>query len=175
MKKFKRVICGLLVMITLLAVSVPAYAAKTSNVSTAGSMRTATVITVKTDKKTTLEFKQTKGKAAYLNKALGTSYINTYGDFYLYVVDQSGKEAPKKYECSFKKSITIKLSANKTYKISILPQTDSVTYNRLVKSGKLWYRNYLCSGVEWTKIPEWSITAKKVVSLKVNSVVKAPR
>lgn len=175
MKRFTRIMCAMLVVVTLLAVSMPAYAAKTCNASTSGSMRTATVITVKTDKKTTLKFEQTKGRITYQNMATGTSKLDTYGDFYLYVVDQSGKEAPKKYECSFKKSVTVKLSANKTYKISILPQTDDVTYNRLVRSGKLWYRAPWNKSVTWTKMPEWSITVNKVVSLKINSVVKAPR
>jgi len=175
MKQLRRIICVLMVMITLLAMSVPAFAAKTTNASTSGSMRTATVMTVKTDKKTTLKFTQTKGKAAYQNWFQGTSYLNTYGDFFIYVVDQSGKEAPKSYECSFCKSVSIKLSANKTYKITIMPQSEDVTYSRLVRSGKLWYRNGINNYITWTKVPEWTVSVNKVISLKINSVVKAPQ
>jgi len=172
---FKMMVCMVLVMVTVFAMGAPAYAAaKAKKQTTYGDMYAAKVIQVKTEKATKLHFTQTKGKFEYQTWTLGTSKKEYYGDFYIYVVDQSGKEAPKKYECTFKKSLTISLKANKTYTITISANPESVTYNRLVKKHVLWNRSRLGDYITWTKLPKWTVTVDKALSLSTIRSVRTP-
>ena len=117
----------------------PVSAATAKNYTTGGYGNVSKVMVVKTKKATKLKFSQIKGKISYSNAAMGTSYLNTYGDFFIYVKDMSGKERSKMYNCYMKKSATINLSANKTYEIIVCPSAKDMTFSRLVDSGKLWY------------------------------------
>lgn len=163
---FRSSICLMLALVTVFSMSTSAFAATTRNAVTGGNANRATSVTVKTDKRTTLKFTQTQGTLSYQNRGTGTSYLNTYGDFFIYVIDKSGGEKAKLYDCSFKKSVTVNLSANKTYDISIVPREKAMTMNKLVSSGKMWYKAAWCKSFEWTKVPTWTVTAYKVISLK---------
>lgn len=172
---FKIMVCMVLVMVTVFAMGAPAYAAtKAKKQTTYGDMYAAKVIQVKTEKATKLHFTQTKGKFEYQTWTLGTSKKDYYGDFYIYVVDESGKEAPKMYECTFKKSLTISLKANKTYTITICANPADITYNRLVKKHVLWNRSRLGDFVIWTKLPKWTVTVDKALSLSTIRSVRTP-
>lgn len=138
------------------------------------SYNNAIVITVKTDKATTMQFNSTKGAITFQNKAMGISNLNgVYGDFLIYVTDNSGSESPKSYTSS-KSGVSFKLNQNKTYTISITPRAKFVTYNKLVESGKLWYRAPWCQTFDWSKKPDYTLTGT-VKSLTIQKITSAPQ
>ena len=109
--------------------------------------------------------------------ATGSSSFSSYGDFFIYVVDNSGKESPKSYYSSLQASTssTIKLSANKTYTITICPQAKFTTNRKLTEQGKFRYRLSGDSSFTWSKVPTWTITAYNVLSLKNIKTTIAPQ
>ena len=176
MKRIVRRASSLALALLLIAsLTVPALAAKTKDYSVTSDGTQMISMTIKTDKATTLKFTQTKGKISYQNMATGTSSLKTYGDFFVYVKDNSGKEAPKSYNCYQKASISIKLSKNKTYTVTVCPSAKFVTYNRLVDSGKLWYKAPWETTFKWTSVPVWTLSAKKIVTMDVIKQMDAPQ
>lgn len=174
-KMIKKLLCLMMVLVTIFSTAVMVSAASTKKITTCGDSYAAKVVQIKTDKSTKLVFKQAKGTYTYQNWFMGISKNNSYGDFYIYVVDESGKEAPKKYDCSFKSSVTISLKANKTYTITVCANSESVTYNKLVRSGKLWYKAPYCNSIDWTKLPSWTLTVNKAISMKTIKTVRTPQ
>lgn len=174
-KTIKVAICLALVFVTMLGLCTPASAASARKYSTSGDSYAAKVIQIKTDRATKLRFDQTKGSFNYQNWTLGTVKKNSYGDFYIYVVDQSGKDSPKNYECSLKKSVTISLKANRTYTITVCAQSDSTTFNRLVRNRTLWNKGYNVNSITWTKLPRWTLTVDRAMSFSTIKTIRTPQ
>ena len=52
--------------------------------------------------------------------------------------------------------------------------SDSVTFNRLLKGGKLWYKASWCNDIDWVKQPSWTLTVDKAISMKTIKTVNTP-
>ncbi len=174
-KNLKRLLALTLAVILLSCFQVQAFAAgvSISGKSVKGDNDHAAVISVITNKKTTLKFTQTKGRITYQNMATWWNHTDTYGDYFIYVTDASGVEKPKSYDCSLKKSITITLSANKNYTITICPYEKSRTFYHLKNAGKLSWKAPWENSFTWDVKPTWTATASKAAAirlLKISSV-----
>ena len=158
-----------LAIMLLLCAQVQAFAAgvSVSGKTVKGDNNHAAVISVVTNKKTTLKFTQTKGRIAYQNLATGISRKDTYGDYFIYVQDTTGKERPKTYECSLKQSVSITLSANKNYTITISPYEKSRTFYHLNSAGKLPWKAIWENSFEWEIEPTWTATANNAASVRL--------
>ena len=158
MRKSKSIIV-ILSMVLLLASIIPAVAsADTKNYTVAGSQMQAVIITVKTNKATTLTLSQTKGVYSYSYlHGMNDKTVSTYGAYFVYVQDLSGKEAPKTYSLIVAKSTSIKLSANKTYQITVCAESRTTTYNRLVAKNVLKLKSYFssASNSSWIEYTNW--------------------
>lgn len=134
-----------------------------------GDTNNCVVISVTTKKKTTLSFTQTKGRVGYAYMLTGSKIIDSYGDFFAYVKDDSGEESPKTYSCSFKKSMSIPLSAKKTYTITICPRQNCITYWKMKNAGKLtgeasWGNE---NSFFWEKAATWTATIKNAETVNL--------
>ena len=172
-RTLKTVASFILLLVTLFSLGMPAFAA--SKYSATGDMYAAKVIEIKTKKATTLKFEQTKGAFEFANWSLGIAKRNSYGDYYIYVVDQSGKDAPKCYECSFKKTLAIKLKANRTYSVTVCAQSSETTFNRLVRNGTLWNKAPYTNRITWKNFPQWTLSVNQASSFKIVKTVRTPQ
>lgn len=172
-RMIKAVVSFILVLVTIFSLSISTFAA--TKYSTSGDMYAAKVIEIKTKKATKLRFSQTKGSFEFANWSCGTAKRNSYGDFYIYVVDKSGRDISKLYECSFKESVTISLKANRTYSITVCAQSKTTTFNRLVANGTLWNRGYNTQCITWTKLPKWTLSVDQASSFKIVKAVRTPQ
>lgn len=135
----------------------------------------AMVVEVKTDATaTTLKFENRKGVILYENMLCGHYETSTFGDYLIYVTDNSGKESPKSYSCSLKKSTSVKLSANKTYTITVCPRAKDVTFKKLDNADKLFGKALWCDTFDWETNSTYTLTGS-VKSMKIKSITPAPQ
>ncbi len=170
MKTLKKLICIVLVLMTMAAMAVEVFAA--GSITRYGcSTAKFTVKTGKNDDK--LYFKQYKGVMIYSGGIKVVSEVGTYGGYTIEVTKKGS--ATKRYYWDYSSSKEIKLDKNSTYTVTVKPYSpEKVGNNHCIKKAtviaNIIFRKLYAGNkpVKWewksNATPRWTCTVKSSTS-----------
>ena len=148
------ILAGILAITMIATTAIAVDAAAVKDYGTDGTAYSTGTVTIRTYKATTITLSQTKGTLSYRYGFFAPRTMQVYGCFSIQYKTNGGSWQRVEFSG---RSKSIRLAANRTYTIKVVPDT-----NKLNNKYSLWGARL---NLRWVSYPVWRLRAPKTLGL----------